>query len=79
MPFPGFLKSLLAYKRKSKNSEAMSVALANISLDDAINPKIELDKAYSQIRFINCSGRLEGDTVYLSDITPYGFCTFEVK
>lgn len=80
-------KKLPAFSRKnpnlyilsSKNSEAMSVALANISLDDAINPKIELDKSYSEIRFINCSGRLEGDAVYLSDITPYGFCAFEVK
>jgi len=80
-------KKLPAFSRKnpnlyilsSKNEEAMSVALANVSLDDVINTKIELDKAYSQIRFLNCTGRLEGDTVYLSDITPYGFCAFEVK
>ena len=80
-------KKLPAFSRKnpnlyilsSKNDEAISVALANVSLDDVINPKIELDKAYSQIRFLNCTGRLEGDTVYLSDITPYGFCAFEVK
>jgi len=63
----------------SKNEKAMSVALANIFLDDIIEPVVKLDKEYGEIRFVNCTGRLEGDTVYLSDIAPYGFAAFEVK
>ena len=63
----------------SKNEKAMSVALANIFLDDIYEPVVRLDKEYSEIRFVNCTGRLEGDTVYLSDIPPYGFVAFEVK
>ena len=34
---------------------------------------------YNEIRFIGCEGKLEGDKVQLSDISPYGFCAFEVK
>ena len=57
----------------------MAVAIANVSLDDIFSPEIALDKEYSEIKFINCSGRLEGNKVILSDITPYGFAAFEVK
>ena len=67
------------YILSSKGEGAMSVALANVSLDPAYEPVIVLDKAYSSIKFLDCSGRLEGDRVYLSDITSYGFCAFEVK
>ena len=67
------------YMVASKNEKAMSVALANIFLDDIFEPVITLDKEYSEIKFVNCTGRLEGDMVYLSDIPPYGFVAFEVK
>lgn len=67
------------YMVVSKNEKAMSVALANIFLDDIFEPVVRLDKEYSEIKFVNCTGRLEGDKVYLSDIPPYGFVAFEVK
>ncbi len=63
----------------SKNEKAMSVALANIFLDDIFEPVVQLDKEYSEIKFVNCTGELRGDKVYLSDIAPYGFAAFEVK
>lgn len=67
------------YILASKDNHAMSVMLLNISLDDVINPEIKLDKKYSEIKFANCCGTLTGDTVYLSDIAPYGLAMFEVK
>ena len=63
----------------SKGENALSVALANVSIDEALNPVVELDKKYSEIRFVNCDGRLEDDKVYLSDIAAYGLCAFEVR
>lgn len=73
------LKNPNLYMVVSKNEKAMSVALANIFLDDIYEPVVRLDKEYDEIKFANCTGRLEGDKVYLSDIPPYGFVAFEVK
>ena len=67
------------YILASKKKDAMSVALANITLDDVLEPIVQLDREYNEIRFVNCEGRLEGDKVYLKDMTPYGFAAFEVK
>lgn len=58
---------------------AMSVALCNVGLDDVIETTVQLDKAYTSIRFVNCTGTLNKDTVTLSDIPPYGFAAFEVR
>ncbi len=67
------------YILAATDEEAMSVALMNVFLDEMIDPVIRLDKVYSEIRFVNCSGRLEGDTVYLTEIPAYGFAAFEVR
>ena len=68
------------YLLTSKDEDgSMSVALCNVHLDDIIEPTITLDHSYSSIRFVNCTGELQGDTVTLSDIPPYGFAAFEVK
>ena len=58
---------------------AMSVALCNVHLDDVLQPTIKLDQSYSSARFVNCTGTLNGDTITLSDIPPYGFAAFEVE
>jgi hypothetical protein len=79
-PLPAFsAKNPNLYILASRDEDSMSVALANVWLDDVYDPEIKLDKTYSEIRFVNCSGRLDGDRVYLSDIPPYGFAAFEVK
>jgi hypothetical protein len=57
----------------------MSVLLMNVCLDDIIAPEIMLDREYSEIKFVNCTGTLCGDKVCLSDLTPYGIAAFEVK
>ena len=57
----------------------MAVALCNVCLDDVLSPTVKLDRAYRSIRFVNCTGKLDGDTVTLSDLPPYGFAAFEVR
>jgi hypothetical protein len=56
----------------------MAVALANVFMDEILTPTIRLDKPYKRIRFAGCDGRLDGDTVTLSDLSPYAFAAFEV-
>ena len=68
------------YTLVKRDSEAMAVMLVNNHLDDVITPTFKLDREYKSIRFINCSGELKGDTVYLSEkLHGYDFAAFEVK
>lgn len=62
-----------------KNENTMAVGLWNFFADIAIEPVVELDREYSGISFLNCSGMLCGDKVRLCDIPPYGFAAFEVR
>lgn len=62
-----------------KDGASVSVALWNIHEDIALSPKILLDEKFDCIDFINCSGRLKGSEVILSDIPPYSFCGFEAR
>lgn len=57
----------------------MSVLMINSQIDDVIDPVIELDDEYSELQVLNCSGRLEGHYVYLSDIPPYGSAAINLK
>ena len=67
------------YIQCKQNENALAVGLWNFFADTAIEPVVELGKEYSEIEFVNCNGRLEGDNVYLTDISPFGFVFFEVK
>ncbi len=67
------------YMQCKRNEEALAVGLWNFFADIAITPVVQLDKAYTAIRCINCDARLEGDKVYLNDIPAFGFIGFEVK
>jgi hypothetical protein len=64
---------------KKDDDGAMAVGLWNLSRDKIRQPFITLDKEYSQIEFINCTGKLEGDKVTLSTIHAYDFAGFNVK
>lgn len=66
------------YIQCKSDGNAMAVGLWNFFADTVYEPEIILDKPYSSISFINCNGRLEGDRVYLTDISPFGFAGFEV-
>ena len=57
----------------------MAVGLWNIFADSVIEPVVELDKEYSEIRFINCSGRLQGKKVCLTELAPFVFAGFTVS
>lgn len=59
---------------------ATSVGLFNCYADSILYPTVKLDKSYSEIRFVNCVGRLDGDTVYLDKpLGAFEFAAFEVK
>ena len=65
--------------KKNDDGDAMAVGLWNIFADSIPAPAVELDGAYTDIRFINCTGRLEGSRVVLSEMAPYSFAGFEVR
>ncbi len=61
------------------DGKKMAVALFNFFADSVDEPVIRLDRAYANIRFLGCSGKLEGDTVVLdAPIYAYTFAAFEV-
>lgn len=61
------------------DEKSMAVALFNFFADSVDEPIIKLDKQYKNIRFINCNGELNGDTVSLnSPLYAYTFAAFEV-
>ena len=62
-----------------KNENSMAVGLWNFFADTAIEPIAELDSEYSGIKFLNTSGNLDKNKVYLNDIPPFGFVGFEVN
>ena len=51
----------------------LGIALCNFSLDEMVQPRIELAGTWREARFIGCEGRLDGDALMLADIPPYGF------
>lgn len=65
--------------KKNEEKSAMAVGLWNLSADSILSPGILLDESYSSANFINCSGKLFGNTMNLSDIPAFGFAGFEVK
>ena len=58
----------------------MAVGLFNCYADKILHPVIELNKPYRSIRFLNCNGKLEGNTVTLDAPLPaFDFAFFEVE
>lgn len=48
-------------------------------MDETLNPEIVFDKEYLNVRFINCSGELKKDKLFLNDIPVFCFAAFEVE
>ena len=67
------------YMQCKKDKNSLSVGLWNFFADTAIEPVVELAAPYSEIAFLNCHGKLDGNKVYLADIPPFGFAGFTVK
>lgn len=62
-----------------KNGPEMAVAMFNCFADSVLEPVIELDKKYSDIKFINCNGKMMDNKVYLDEIAPFAFAGIVVK
>ena len=73
------LKNPNLYIMASKDDTSMSVLLMNVCLDDIIAPEIMLEREYSEISFVNCTGKLDGNKVVLDKLGAYAFAAFEVK
>lgn len=67
------------YLMAKRGEKALAVGLWNLFADEMLAPVVELDEPYASVEFINCSGRVEGNRVYLTDIAPYSFVGFEVR
>ena len=67
------------YTMVKEKDGARAVGLWNFFADLIIEPVIKLDREFSSIRFINCNGTLDKDTVTLSTLPAFGFAAFEVK
>ena len=62
-----------------KNKSSMSVGMFNCFADCIIEPVIKLDRKYENVKFVNCNGRLDGDTLYIDgEIGAFNFVAFEV-
>lgn len=66
------------YTMVKSDEKHTTVGLWNCFADPVIRPEILLDREYTSIRFLNCEGRLEGNTVTLTTLPAFGFATFEV-
>lgn len=67
------------YMLCKKNETGMAVWIGNFFADECMNTTVKLDGEYREIEFINCTGRLEGDTVELDYVAPYASVGFAVK
>ncbi len=67
------------YMQCKKAKDSLSVGLWNFFADEVFSPVVTLDREYEHIEFINCTGKLRGSLVELSDIKAFGFVGFEVK
>jgi hypothetical protein len=73
------MKNPNLYIITAKDDNSMSTLLINVFMDEIESPVITLDREYNNIKFVNCTGELKGDKVYLSALPSYGFAAFEVE
>ena len=67
------------YVIAKKDEKEMSVYLANIFADGIYDGEIQLDKAYYDVKFINCQGTLDKDKITIKQLSPYSIAAFIVK
>lgn len=66
------------YLYAAKDEDSMAIMLINSHYDDICEPKIKLDKHYSSVKCINCTARIEGDEVVLSELVGFGYAAIEL-
>ena len=63
-----------------KESEGkLSVGLWNFFADEAFDFEVQLAEEYSNVKFLNCDGCLNGDKVTINSIPAFGFGFFELE
>ncbi len=67
------------YMLTKQNNEGLGIGLWNIFADEILKPVIELGAEYTSAEFINCNGKLEGNKIKLSEISPFGFAFINLK
>ena len=66
--------------KKSRDNKKMAVGLFNCHADSILKPTLTLDKNYSKIKCINCSGTLKDNVLTLdAPINAFSFAAFEVS
>ena len=64
----------------TKNSEnSLAIGIWNFSLDPIYTPKVRLGESWQSAEFVNCTGSLDGGTLELSDIAPFGMAFVLLK
>ena len=69
----------LYLQTKRGEDGSLAVGLWNLHEDAIYDAEVEPDDSYSEARFVNCSGRLEGDRIYIDCIHAFEFACFEVR
>lgn len=64
---------------KKSPDGTLAVGLWNFSQDSIDVPEVRLARSFSEIRFINCKGKLEDKKAVLSAVPAFSFAAFEVK
>lgn len=67
------------YMLTSEGENGLAIGLWNIFADEILKPVIELDREYTEAEFINCNGKLIGNKIELSEISPFGFAFVNLK
>lgn len=66
------------YVMTTEDEASLSVGLWNLFPDSVYEPVIQLGEGFERVESINGTAVLNGDSVALSDIQPYGFAAFTV-
>lgn len=67
------------YIQCKESDGKLAVGLWNFFADEAFDFTVELSKSYSNIKFLNCEGALDGNKVKIKSIPAFGFGFFEVE
>ncbi len=68
---------LYLYVARDENSTA--IMAINSFYDDIAEPRILLDKHYDVVNCINCTARIEGDELVLSELVGFSFAAVELR
>ena len=78
--FPGVcFKQPKLYNFTAKDEKSVGILLINAFMDEIHNAKLELDKEYKSVKFVNCEGVLEKNELVIKHIPAYGCVAVELQ